>query len=118
MDRDFLSTLAFVRARDGIESPAAQYVDDRICQLLGKGALRLPDIFFRFRLHPETSLQRQQAANTGLWRDVDFLKAFDVALDESVSEFFSPTLPIVTIDGSQIQEYNTQHILERIEDLR
>lgn len=113
MDRDFTSTLAFVMARDGVESASAHMVRTAIDRALTDKKLLIPDMFFLFHLPSHLSLQRQQATNAAAWSDAVFVEKVDTLLSQVIAEYI-PCGIIHHVDGTLSETAVAQHILENV----
>jgi len=98
VDRDGLSTLAWIGSRDGMASPTYQdaYATHRANSEENSSAP--PDVYFRFFLPFEDSSARQAASNHPAWRDPKFVDCYEKLLDELIAEFV-PESSVRPIDG-------------------
>ncbi len=98
VDRDGLSTLALIAARDGANSLEYRELKSFYAEQYAAGLMSGGDAYLRFSVSYDTSVSRQQATNDGIWRDLQVVGRYESMLDEIIGEFIDG-VPIHRIDG-------------------
>jgi len=99
MDRDELSTLAWIGSRDGLTSPTYRNAYAMHRDNLETSQAPAADVYFHFSVPFGVSTERQANGNHPLWRQKRFADFYEKSLRELIAEFVpSPTL--TPIDGT------------------